>query len=214
MRDENNFIILEKFLLNYTNSLKLLWVFAVKCTRSYSTCGQISYHHFFVVIFSPHKFWKKCSYFYMRDENNFIFSEKFLLNCVDSLKLLRVLRTNIRSVLLTEAPLNPKTNREKMIQIMFEHYRTPSMCVANQAVLSLYSSGRSTGIVLDCGYSVCQTVPVYEGCACKKKFKNIFFPVCVCVSLLFLFFISLHCQNSFFRILVNIVIGIVCMCAM
>jgi actin len=76
-------------------------------------------------------------------------------------------------VLLTEAPNNPKANREKMTQIMFETFGVSGLYVAIQAVLSLYANGRTTGLVCDSGDGVTHTVPVYEGFSIPHAvFKN------------------------------------------
>ena len=48
---------------------------------------------------------------------------------------------------------------------MFEKFNSPAMYVAVQSVLSLFASGRTTGIVVDSGDGATYTVPVYDGYA-------------------------------------------------
>lgn len=76
---------------------------------------------------------------------------------------LRIAPNEAKGVLLTEAPRNPKQNREKMVQLMFETFEVKNIYVAIQAVMSLYSAGRTTGLVVDAGDGVSHTVPVFEG---------------------------------------------------
>jgi len=76
-------------------------------------------------------------------------------------------------IALTEAPLNPRSNRETMAEIMFETFNVPAMYVAMQAVLSLYASGRVTGLVLDIGDGVSHIVPIYEGFALTHAIQRI-----------------------------------------
>jgi centractin len=68
-------------------------------------------------------------------------------------------------LLLTESPLNPKSNRDLMAQLFFETFAAPALFFAPPAVLSLYASGRTTGVVLDVGEGLTHCIPVYEGYA-------------------------------------------------
>jgi actin-related protein len=66
-------------------------------------------------------------------------------------------------IILTEKPLCPRMNREKMIQIMFETFKVLGFYSGVQGVLALFSLGRTTGVVWDAGEGVSFTVPIYEG---------------------------------------------------
>jgi len=76
-------------------------------------------------------------------------------------------------VLLTEAPLNPRLNREKISEVMFETFNVPALYISMQAVLSLYASGRTTGTVIDIGDGVSHIVPIYEGFALSHAIQRI-----------------------------------------
>lgn len=66
-------------------------------------------------------------------------------------------------ILITEAQTDPRINRDKIVEIMFECFNVPSLYFGNQPVLSLYSSGRTSGIVLDVGDSFTHAVPIFDG---------------------------------------------------
>ena len=68
-----------------------------------------------------------------------------------------------RRILLTEPPMNPKKNREKLLEVMFEKYGFEGVNVSVQAVLSLYAQGMMTGVVVDSGDGVTHIIPVWEG---------------------------------------------------
>lgn len=61
--------------------------------------------------------------------------------------------------------MNPQRNRERAAEIFFETFNVPALHIQMQAVLSLYSSGRTTGVVVDSGDGVTHVVPIFEGFA-------------------------------------------------
>ena len=77
------------------------------------------------------------------------------------------------TVMLTEAPLNPYSNRERAAEIMFETFSVPAMFMCSQAVLSLYASGKMTGVVLDCGDGVCHACPIFDGFTLNNTLSRI-----------------------------------------
>lgn len=75
-------------------------------------------------------------------------------------------------ILITEAPLNPAENRSRIMEAFFETFSVPACYVALQAVLALYTSGRTNGTVLDVGDGVSHVVPVMEGFALVHSMKR------------------------------------------
>lgn len=78
-----------------------------------------------------------------------------------------------RPLLLTEAAYSPRKNREKMAEILFESFDVPSLYVETQALLSLYASGSTTGLVIDSGEGVTHIVPVNQSFLLRHAIKRI-----------------------------------------
>ncbi|EKX32181.1 hypothetical protein GUITHDRAFT_82545 [Guillardia theta CCMP2712] len=76
-------------------------------------------------------------------------------------------------VLLTEAPLNPKAKREEVCERFFEGFDCPAFYIGIQAVMSLYSTGKITGVVVESGQGVSCSVPIYQGYAIWHAIKRL-----------------------------------------
>merc|ERR1712216_87866 len=76
-------------------------------------------------------------------------------------------------IMITEPPNNPKENREKLVDMMFNTFEVVKLYVANQSVLSLFATGRTTGTVLDCGEGITHATPIYEGYAIPFAIQSI-----------------------------------------
>jgi len=77
------------------------------------------------------------------------------------------------AVVVSEAPFNPLKNRERMVEMLFERFQVPATYIVIQAVMSLYSYGRTTGCVVDSGDGVTHVVPVYEGYALPHAIQRL-----------------------------------------
>ena len=81
--------------------------------------------------------------------------------------------------LLTEPPMNPPENREKMAEIMFETFDVAGLYIGVQAVLALfgcnsYKESKSlTGTVIDSGDGVTHIIPIAHGYVISSCIKHI-----------------------------------------
>nr|XP_012294441.1 actin-like protein 7B [Aotus nancymaae] len=67
------------------------------------------------------------------------------------------------AVLVSDLPLSPSSNREKYAELMFEAFGIPAMHVTSQSLLSIYSYGKTSGLVVESGHGVSHVVPISEG---------------------------------------------------
>ncbi|XP_046546957.1 actin-like [Haliotis rubra] len=67
------------------------------------------------------------------------------------------------NVLLIAPPSLDPQDKEKITQIMFEKFKVPGLFVANSGVLSMYATGRLSGVVLEVGDGVIHAAPSHEG---------------------------------------------------
>lgn len=78
-----------------------------------------------------------------------------------------------KNYLLTEAPLNPKNSREVMTELFFDTYKATGVYIGIQAVLALFATDTTTGLVVDIGDGVTHIVPIVEGYAIPHAIRRL-----------------------------------------
>lgn len=73
------------------------------------------------------------------------------------------------ALLFADPNHNGRKPRERITELVFEKFEAPAIYLARSAVLSALANGRTTGIVLDVGYSGTSAVPVEDGTIAKNE---------------------------------------------
>ena len=86
--------------------------------------------------------------------------ERLLEHALDN-----VVKTSAKQhpILMSDAPGTSEADRAKMTELLFEKFETPAYFVGTDAVLSVYSAGRTSSMFLDCGYGLTSAMLVHEG---------------------------------------------------
>lgn len=66
---------------------------------------------------------------------------------------------------MTDSPMNTKENKQEICKMMFENFKVNKFTLINQATLSLFSTGTTTGLVAESGEGLSYAVPIFEGFA-------------------------------------------------
>ena len=93
--------------------------------------------------------------------------DEFGLVCESYMKALRDLLGNDfedRTFVISEPVGTSQIDRQLLMEAMFDSFSARSLCIVPQPTLALYSTGRTTGFVLESGHGTTQFSPIYEGC--------------------------------------------------
>ena len=81
--------------------------------------------------------------------------------------------TSEHPIVLTETHDVTKDDRNKLTELIFEGIQAPAFYVSPSSLFSLYSTGRTSGCVLDFAYDCSRIVPIYEGYVLQLNSKTI-----------------------------------------
>ena len=76
-------------------------------------------------------------------------------------------------ILITQPIKNIKENKEKIAEIMFESFNIPGLYLADSTLLSLFGTGKFTGMVIDMGDGSTQFSPIYDKKLLEDKCERI-----------------------------------------
>ena len=78
-------------------------------------------------------------------------------------KKLKIEPSQLTGIIITGKATDTIDQKERIVKTLFETYDVHNFCLANSVVMSLYSTGRTNGLVVKSGESLTRAVPVFEG---------------------------------------------------
>ncbi len=64
--------------------------------------------------------------------------------------------------LMIDSVVNSKQYKQKIAEILFEEIKIQSLLFMNSATLSLFSTGETSGLVIESGHGLSTVTPVFE----------------------------------------------------
>lgn len=80
-----------------------------------------------------------------------------------------------RALVITESPAQSSEDRQKVLDILLNDLKVPSVYIQDTASLALHASGLTTGVVLDLGRDATTCVAISEGTILRETLQSTFF---------------------------------------